>query len=92
MHAGAQGQEAALGDITGNGTAVTGLGGAAGYGEVMLPRGDDAVARVDVSAVFGAGFSIGGTTYGGDQLYISTDGLVSFGAGKRLLATRNALA
>lgn len=72
---------AALGDITGNGTAVTGLGGAAGLGEVMLPRGDDAVAQVDVSAVFGAGFSLGGVRFGGDALYISTDGLVSFGAG-----------
>lgn len=70
-----------MGDITGNGTAVKGLGGAAGYGEVQLPRGDDAVARVDVSAVFGAGFTLGGTRFGGDDLFISTDGLVSFGAG-----------
>ncbi len=70
-----------MGDITGNGTAIKGLGGAAGYGEVMLARGDDTVARVDVSAVIGAGFTLGGATYGGDDLYVSTDGLVSFGAG-----------
>jgi serralysin len=70
-----------LGNIMGNGTAVTGLGGARGYGEVMLPRGDDAVAQVDVSAVFGAGFKLGGAQFAGNQLYISTDGLISFGAG-----------
>jgi serralysin len=70
-----------MGDITGNGTAVTGLGGAAGYGEVMLPRGDDTVAQVNVSAVFESGFSIGGAQYGADRLFISTDGLISFGTG-----------
>lgn len=70
-----------MGDITGTGTAVTGLGGAAGFGETMLPRGDDAVAQVDVSAVFGAGFNIGDTHYDANQLYISTDGLISFGTG-----------
>ena len=69
-----------MGQITGNGTAVTGLGGAAGYGEVMLPRGDDAVAQVDVSAVFEGGFTLGGAQFGANQLYISTDGLISFGA------------
>ena len=71
-----------MGEITGNGTAVTGLGGAAGFGETALARGDDLVTKVDVSAVFGAGFTLGGVQYGGDQLYISTDGLVSFGAGR----------
>ena len=70
-----------MGQITGNGTAVTGLGGAAGYGETALARGDDTVAKVDVSAVFGAGFTLGSTHYAADQLYISTDGVVSFGAG-----------
>ena len=71
-----------MGKITGNGMAVTGLGGAAGFGETALARGDDLVTKVDVSAVFGAGFVLGGVQYGGDQLYISTDGLVSFGAGQ----------
>ncbi|MBC7739064.1 MAG: hypothetical protein H7245_18040 [Candidatus Saccharibacteria bacterium] len=70
-----------MGEITGNGTAVRGLGGAAGYGETALPRGDDTVTRVDVSAVFGVGFSVGGVHYDADQLYVSTDGLVSFGKG-----------
>ncbi len=70
-----------MGDISGNGTAVTGLGGALGFGETELPRGDDTVAQVDVGAVFGSGFALGGVRYGADQLYISTDGLISFGAG-----------
>lgn len=75
-----------MGVITGNGTAIKGLGGAAGYGETALARGDDIVARVDVSAVFGAGFTLGGVNYSGNQLYISTDGLVSFGAGQAGIA------
>ncbi len=70
-----------MGEITGTGKAVTGLGGAAGYGETALDRGDDTVAKVDVSAVFEQGFTLGGTQYSAKQLYISTDGLVSFGAG-----------
>ncbi len=70
-----------MGDITGNGTAVTGLGGAAGYGETLLPRGDGSVAQVDVSAVFDAGFTLGGSNFAATQLYISTDGIVSFGSG-----------
>ncbi|MBC7477320.1 MAG: hypothetical protein H7317_04400 [Pseudorhodobacter sp.] len=71
-----------MGAITGNGTAVKGLGGAAGYGEAALARGDDTVTRVDTSAVFGDGFTLGGAHYAGNQLYVSTDGLVSFGAGQ----------
>ncbi len=70
-----------MGEISGNGTAVTGLGGAAGYGETLLPRGDDSVAQVDVTAVFGAGFMLGTTHFDGTQLFVSTDGMVSFGAG-----------
>ena len=76
-----------MGKITGNGTAVRGLGGAAGYGEVMLPRGDDTVARVDVSAVFEAGFKLGGGQYAADRLFVSTDGLVSLGTGFSGVAT-----
>ncbi len=71
-----------MGEITGDGTALKGLGGAAGYGETALLRGDDTVTRVDVSAVFGAGFSLGGVRFGADQMYVSTDGLVSFGKGR----------
>lgn len=68
-----------MGIITGNGTAVTGLGGAAGYGETALERADASAVRLDVSAVFGMGFAIGGGVAAAN-LYISTDGLISFGA------------
>lgn len=69
-----------MGAITGNGTAVTGLGGAAGYGETALARDDASAERIDVSAVFEAGFAIGGGTISAANLYVSTDGLISFGA------------
>ena len=69
-----------MGDITGNGTAVAGLGGAAGFGETELARGDDTVTQVDVTAVFEAGFNLGGVHYSGGSLFVSTDGLISFGA------------
>ena len=70
-----------MGEISGDGTAVTGLGGPKGYGETALPRGDDGFVPVDVSAVFEDGFLLGGETYGGDELFISTDGFVTFGTG-----------
>ncbi len=70
-----------MGTITGNGTAVTGLGGPEGYGETALPRGDDSYARIDVSAVFEQGFVIGGTYYAANDVYVSTDGFVTFGSG-----------
>ncbi len=58
---------------------MTGLGGAAGYGEIMLSRADDASLQVNVSAVFENGFQFGATHYGGNSLFVSTNGLVSFG-------------
>ena len=76
-----------MGEVTGNGTAVTGLGGAAGFGETLLPRGDDVVAKVDVATVFESDFTVGGNHFDANQLYISTDGVVSFGAGFSGVAT-----
>lgn len=70
-----------MGDITGDGSAVSGLGGPKGYGETALARGDEGYAQVDVSAVFEDGFVIDGVTYDGDALFISTDGFVTFGSG-----------
>lgn len=66
--------------VTGDGSAVTGLGGAAGFGEIMLSRADDASLRVDASAVFQDGFQFGAQHYSGNDLFVSTNGLVSFGA------------
>ncbi|WP_430463299.1 nidogen-like domain-containing protein [Tabrizicola sp.] len=66
--------------VGGNGTPVSGLGGPAGFGEIMLSRADDASLQLDVSAVFGDGFQLGPTHYAANQLFVSTNGLVSFGA------------
>lgn len=68
-----------MAEVTGNGSAVTGLGGAAGFGETMLTRADDASLRVDVGAVFEDGFQFGAAHFAADELYVSTNGLVSFG-------------
>lgn len=66
--------------VTGDGTAVSGLGGPAGYGEIMLSRSDDASLRVDVGAVFETGFQFGANHFNADDLFVSTNGIVSFGA------------
>lgn len=66
--------------VSGNGTAVTGLGGVSGYGEIMLSRADDASLRVNVGAVFENGFQFGAEHFAADELFVSTNGLISFGA------------
>ncbi len=66
--------------VTGDGTAMGGLGGPAGFGETMLARADDGSLQIDGSAVFQDGIRLGSTTYAADQLFVSTNGLVSFGA------------
>ena len=66
--------------INGNGTAVTGLGGPAGYGETALTRSDDGSMQVDISSVFENGLNYFGTSFAGSQLYVNTNGTVSFGA------------
>ncbi len=69
-----------MGQITGNGTARTGLGGAAGYGETAMERADDGSLRLDLSAVFEQGFFVGGAIVPATDIFLSTDGLLSFGA------------
>ncbi len=69
-----------MGTITGNGVAQTGLGGAAGYGEIALARSDDGAFAIDTSAVFGSGFTFGGASFAATALYVSTDGFITFGA------------
>lgn len=66
--------------VDGTGTAVSGLGGPAGFGEIMQSRADDASLRVDVGAVFEDGFQFGSSHFDADRLFVSTNGLVSFGA------------
>ena len=69
-----------MGEITGNGQAQGGLGGAAGFGETALARSDDASFRIDVSAVFENGFTIGNAHFAADALFVATDGFISFGS------------
>ena len=66
--------------ITGNGSLVSGLGGASGYGEISLSPGDDILYRVDVSAVFENGLTIGDTTYDAAYFEIETNGAVRLGS------------
>ena len=66
--------------VTGTGVAQTGLGGATGYGEIALPRSDDAAVRQDWSAVFGAGLTYFGHTFQATDIFVNTNGSLSFGA------------
>ncbi len=70
-----------MGTISGNGQAQTGLGGAAGFGEILLDRSDDGVFAIDTSAVFENGFAFGGANFAASALYVATDGFITFGAG-----------
>ncbi len=67
--------------ITGNGTAQTGLGGVAGYGETALTRADEGVFAIDTSAVFENGITLSGVNYRANALFVSLDGFLTFGAG-----------
>ena len=66
-----------MGKITGNGTAVAGLGGAAGYGETRISELDEGSVRIDARAVFENGLTIGGVTYAADQLFVSVNGMLA---------------
>lgn len=55
---------------------VSGLGGPAGYGEIVVPRGDDNNLTVDLSSIFPAGFSIDGNLISAETFLVSTNGLV----------------
>ncbi len=66
--------------ITGDGTVQSGLGGAAGFGELQLERSDDGVLRLDVSPVFETGLSYFGRNFAGTDLWVNTNGTLSFGA------------
>jgi Ca2+-binding RTX toxin-like protein len=69
-----------MGTITGSGTAVTGLGGSAGYGEVAVDRGDDTALHLDASAIFEAGLNYFGQPIAATDIWVNTNGTVSLGA------------
>lgn len=65
---------------TGNGAVQRGLGGAAGFGEIAVPRSDDGAAQIDVSAIFAGGLNFFGQTHAATALFVNTNGMLSFGA------------
>lgn len=67
-------------EITGNGSVVRGLGGARGFGEIEIARSDDGSTRLSLEAVFGDGLSYLGRSYAADQLWVNTNGTVTFGS------------
>ncbi|MEM9196350.1 MAG: nidogen-like domain-containing protein [Pseudomonadota bacterium] len=58
---------------------VAGLGGSAGYGEVTVPRSDDGYFAYDITSIFPQGINVYGTVY--DEMFVNTNGSVSFGNG-----------
>lgn len=70
------------GAVSGTGIAVTGLGGPAGYGERVIERVDDGIWRLDLAAVFENGFSFFGRSYGATDVWLSNNGVISFGQGQ----------
>ncbi|MEL6235607.1 MAG: nidogen-like domain-containing protein [Pseudomonadota bacterium] len=58
---------------------VGGLGGSAGYGEVTVPRSDDGYFVYDITSIFPQGINVYGTVY--DEMFVNTNGSVSFGNG-----------
>lgn len=67
-------------DIVEGKQARTGLGGAVGFGETLIPRGDDVSFQADLSAVFESGLKFAGRQFAADAVYVNTNGLISFGA------------
>jgi hypothetical protein len=66
--------------VTGNGSVQSGLGGPAGLGEIQLERSDDGALRLDVSSVFEAGLNYLGGSFAATDLWVNTNGTLSFGA------------
>ncbi|MEM9049892.1 MAG: nidogen-like domain-containing protein [Pseudomonadota bacterium] len=58
---------------------VSGLGGSAGFGEITVPRSDDGYFAYDITSVMPNGINVYGTVY--DQMFVNTNGSVSFGNG-----------
>lgn len=65
--------------VSGNGKVVRGLGGSTGFGEIEMQRGDDTALRLDLSTVFTDGLNYFGTRYGAQDLFVNTNGTLSFG-------------
>ncbi len=66
-------------EVSGSGAITFGLGGTIGLGETELPRSDDGGVQVDLSTVFEHGLNFLGTTYAAEDVYLNTNGTLSFG-------------
>jgi serralysin len=66
-------------DIIQSNALVSNLGGLYGFGETIVPRGDDEGFNYDISPVFENGLNFFGTSY--SSLFVNTNGNVSFGSG-----------
>jgi uncharacterized protein with beta-barrel porin domain len=62
--------------ITGDGTLVGGLGGAAGFGETVVPRNDDGSSQYDIQAVMENGLNFFGLT--ATKMWVNTNGNITF--------------
>lgn len=67
--------------VTGGGSLAGGLGGESGYGEILVPRNDDGYMNVDISAVFEGGLDFFGTESDGTDVFVNTNGNITFGSG-----------
>jgi serralysin len=65
--------------VTGKGTLLRGLGGAVDLGEMAIARSDDGSVRIDASSLFDGGITWFGTAYDASEIYINSNGSVSFG-------------
>ncbi|KEJ87718.1 calcium-binding protein, partial [Sulfitobacter donghicola] len=67
-------------EITGDGRAVAGLGGARGFGELEMTRSAYGSLQLSLASVFEDGLNYLGREYAADQLWLNTNGSVTFGA------------
>lgn len=65
----------------GTGTAVTGDGTLVEAGGTALPVNDDGYSLVDMSAVFEEGLNFFGAEYDASQIFVNTNGNITFGSG-----------
>lgn len=56
------------------------LGGLEGFGELAFERSDDGAFRIDARSLFPEGLTYFGNHYSGEDLWIGTNGVVSFGS------------
>jgi outer membrane autotransporter protein len=62
--------------ITGDGRLVTGLGGPAGFGEIVVPRNDDGSTQYSITPVMQQGMNFFGLN--ASQIWLNTNGNITF--------------